>query len=144
VLLHRLSAHHFTAGRRLLARFFWHLNLLLTGADIGPISQSGPGLVILHPISTQIFGRIGADCTIWGHGGIGGGRGEADIGAGPGLPILGDRVTLAPRATVLGAVRIGDDCVLGAGVVVMRDLPANSEVQLPDRLFRVVRDGAVV
>jgi serine O-acetyltransferase len=107
ILLHRVSNYFFRRNYRLLARFLWHLNLLLTGSDIGPISEIGPGLLLVHPISTQIFGRLGADCTIWGHCGIGGGRALEDIGAGPGLPVLGDRVDVGPRALVLGPVHIG-------------------------------------
>jgi hypothetical protein len=83
IWLHRVSNYFFRRNHRLLARFFWHLNLLLTGADIAPISEIGPGLLLVHPISTQIFGRLGADCTIWGHTGIGGGRSNKDIGAVP-------------------------------------------------------------
>jgi serine O-acetyltransferase len=128
VWLHRWSAYHFQNERRLVARLLWHLNLLLTGADLSVISDIGPGLVIIHPISTQVFGRIGADCTIWGHGGIGGGVSVQDIGAGPGLPIVGDGVTFGARAMALGPVRIGDYCVLEAGVIATRDVPAGSIV----------------
>ena len=138
VLLHRISAYHFRCGRRLLARFFWHLNLSLTGADFGPISDAGAGLVVLHPVSTQVFGRLGVDCTLWGHGGIGGGRSPEDIGAGPGLPVVGDRVVFGPRSIVLGPVRIGDDCEIGPGCIVMQELPPGTRVEVPDRLQRIV------
>ena len=136
VLLYRLSSFHFRHGRRLRARFFWHVNLLLTGADIGPISEIGAGLIVLHPTSTQVFGRIGEDCTLWGHGGIGGGRTEDDIGAGPGLPVVGDRVTFGPRSMALGPITIGDDCVLGPGCIVVGDIAPGTEVEVPDRLMR--------
>jgi serine O-acetyltransferase len=139
VLLHRLSSYHFRAGRRTVARLFWHLNLLLTGADIAPSSLIGPGVVILQPSSTQLFGVTGADCVFWGYGGIGGGRSSADIGGGPGLPIIGDRVSFGARAMVLGPVRVGNDCVLGPGVIVVSDVSANSLIEVPDRLQRTAR-----
>ena len=139
VVLHRLSSYNFQAGRRTLARLFWHLNLLLTGADIAPSSSIGPGLVILQPNSTQLFGVIGADCVFWGYGGIGGGRSSADIGAGPGLPVIGDRVIFSARAMVLGPVRVGNDCVLGPGVIVVTDVSANTSVDVPDRFQRTAR-----
>ena len=33
VVLQRLSHHFYSGGNRLLGRFFWHMNLMLTGAD---------------------------------------------------------------------------------------------------------------
>jgi len=125
IWLYRISNYFFRRNHRLIARFFWHVNLLLTGADIGPISEIGPGLVLVHPISTQIFGRLGADCTLWGHGGIGGGRSNEDIGAGP---VIGDHVTLGPRALVPGPVVVGDGCEIGAGRIVMQDLPPHTKL----------------
>jgi serine O-acetyltransferase len=116
-----------------LARLLWNLNLLLTGAELSMISDIGPGVVILHPISAQVFGRVGADCTFWGHNVIGGGRSQQDIGGGPGLPVVGDRVSFAARAMVLGPVRIGDDCNLGPGTIVTRDLPPGSQVEVPQQ-----------
>ena len=129
IWLHRVSNYFFRRNHRLLARFLWHLNLLLTGADIGPISEIGPGLLLVHPISTQIFGRLGADCTIWGHCGVGGGRSNKDIGAGPGLPIIGDNVTLWPNSMVLGPVHLGDGVEVGPGCTIMRDLPPGTKVE---------------
>jgi serine O-acetyltransferase len=128
--LHRWSAYHFSHDRRLWARLLWHLNLVITGADLGLSSDIGPGLVIIHPLSTLVFGRIGANCTIWGHAGMGGGLSRADIGAGPGLPIVGDGVTFGARSIVLGPVRVGDDCILEPGVIVTRDVPSGSTVSL--------------
>ncbi|MGH6836648.1 MAG: serine O-acetyltransferase [Methylocella sp.] len=128
VLFYRISHYLFRNNHRLLARFFWHLNLLLTGADIAPLSEVGPGSVIAHPISTQIFGRAGVDCTFWGYGGLGGGRSNKDNGAGPGLPIIGNRVTLGPRALVLGPVVVGDGCEIGAGRIVMQDLSPHTKL----------------
>lgn len=45
-----------------------------------------------------------------------------------GKPIIGNRVDLAPGVCVLGAVTIGDDCVIGPNSVVIRDVPAGSAV----------------
>jgi serine O-acetyltransferase len=140
ILLYRLSAYQFRRGRRLLARFLWHLNLWLTGAEFGLISDAGAGLVVIHPMSTYVFGHLGRDCTLWGHGGIGGGRGLEDIGAGPGLPVVGDRVVFAPRVMVLGPVRIGDDCEIGPGCIVLRELAPGTRVEVPDHLQRTRRD----
>jgi serine O-acetyltransferase len=133
VLIYRLSNYAYRRGRRRLARLLWQLNFLVTGVDIAPLTEAGAGLVILHPISTKLFGSLGRDCTVWGYGGLGGGRSASDIGGGgPGLPVLGDRVVLGPRALVLGPVRIGDDCVVGPGCIVLDDLKAGSQVSVAE------------
>lgn len=43
-------------------------------------------------------------------------------------PIIGDRVDIGAGACVLGAVTVGEDCVIGANSVVLRDLPPGSTV----------------
>lgn len=41
-----------------------------------------------------------------------------------GAPVIGNRVDIGAGAKVLGAIRIGDDAVIGANAVVIRDVPA--------------------
>jgi serine O-acetyltransferase len=43
-------------------------------------------------------------------------------------PIIGNRVDIGAGACILGAVSVGDDCVIGANSVVLRDLPPGSTV----------------
>lgn len=130
VWLHRLSHYLFERGLRLPARFFWHLNLLLTGADISPLSDLGGGLLLPRPLCVILVGKVGANCTIHGHGGLGGGRDTRDIGAGPGLPVVGDDVVFHVRALVLGPVRIGRGVCVGPGCLVTRDLEDGQAVEL--------------
>jgi len=49
VVLQRLSHHFYPGGNRLLGRFFWPMNLMLTGGDISMICDigGGPGLPVL-------------------------------------------------------------------------------------------------
>src|SRR5438105_5363064 len=101
VLFYRLSNHFFRAGNKRIARVFWHLNMLITGADISPPVDLGGGLVIMTPAGTAIMGNAGRNLTVMACAGLGGeiGRHE-DIGAGPGLPVLGDDVILEPHCGV--------------------------------------------
>jgi serine O-acetyltransferase len=49
-------------------------------------------------------------------------------------PIIGSRVDIGVGACVLGAVTVGDDCVIGANAVVVRNLPAGcTAVGVPAR-----------
>lgn len=53
-----------------------------------------------------------------------------------GSPVIGDRVDIGAGAKVLGAIRIGDDVVIGANAVVITDVPANSiAVGIPARIL---------
>lgn len=69
----------------------------------------------------------------------------------PGSPVIGDRVDIGAGAKILGKIRIGNDVVIGANAVVIRDVPSNSTaVGVPARVLpsrasaKVVpfRDGA--
>jgi serine O-acetyltransferase len=132
MLLHRLSAYLFQKGHRLAARLFWQLNLLLTGADIGPLCDLGGGMVIHFPASVALCCRMGRNCTMLGQGGVGGGVASGvDIGAGPGLPVLGDDVLLEAGAYVLGPIRVGSRARIGHRCVVTRDVPTDGLVTSP-------------
>jgi len=141
VLMYRLSNYFYRRNHRHLARLLWQLNLAVTGADIAPLSEAGAGLVVVHPLSTTLYGTLGEDCTVWGYGGLGGGRSAIDIGGGPGLPVLGDRVELGLRALVLGPVRVGADCVIGPGCIIVHDLPERSEIAIAADTHAIIERG---
>jgi serine O-acetyltransferase len=53
-----------------------------------------------------------------------------------GAPILGNRVDIGAGAKILGAIRIGDDVLIGANAVVIGDVPSNSiAVGVPARVL---------
>jgi serine O-acetyltransferase len=135
-VLHRISHHLYRGGHRHLARLFWHLNTLVTGADISANSDLGEGLVIVNPAGTSICAHAGRNLTVMPLSGLGSeiGRRE-DVGAGPGLPLLGDDVVLEPHAGVLGPVRVGHRVRVGAGVMVLRDVPDDTHVEAPAARF---------
>lgn len=128
VALYRLSRYLYRRRAGLAARFVWQINLSITGADMSPISEIGEGLLVVHPVAVTVVGSAGRNFTVEGLGGMGGGLDMADIGAGPGLPVLGDNVRMARGAMVLGPVRIGTDVIIGPGCTVVRDLPDGTEV----------------
>lgn len=129
VRLHRWSHLCHARGHPLAARFLWQLNLWLTGADISPMCDLGPGLLVIHPFAVTITGNAGPGFTIEGWGGLGGGMSLDDVGAGPGVPMVGANVRLDRGAMVLGPVRIGDGVHVGAGCTVSRSLPAGAVVE---------------
>jgi serine O-acetyltransferase len=142
VALYRLTRYCYVRGWRLPSRFFWQLNLLLTGADIAPLSDLGEGLLIVHPVAVVISGSAGRGLVVEGFGGMGGGLEMHDVGAGPGLPLLGNDVELAHGAMVLGPVTIGNGVRVGPGCTVTRDIPEHSEVlEQPVRIRRAAAEG---
>jgi serine O-acetyltransferase len=44
------------------------------------------------------------------------------------MPTLGRRVQVYAGATVLGPITVGDDVVIGAGALVLKDVPSGSTV----------------
>lgn len=86
----------------------------------------GAGLFLPHPhgIVMPHEVEIGGGCTLWSGVTLG-------LGPVPGVPRLGDGVTLMPGAKVLGGVEVGDGVVVGANAVVTKDVPAGVVIQSP-------------
>ena len=127
---YRLYRHAYLHGWRNLANVMFLLSQYITRIEIPPSSSIGPGCLLGHaPII--VCGRVGKHFTMMGSGGIGGGFDSADIGGGPGLPVLGDHVVMAFRSMVLGPVQVGDGARFGPASTVMRDVPAGAVVAAP-------------
>jgi serine O-acetyltransferase len=132
VFLYRVSNHFYRRDHRYTARFFWHLNVILTGADISAPNDLEGGLLVVSPPGIAIMGKAGRNLTVMPCAGLGSelGRWE-DIGAGPGLPVLGDDVTLEPHSGVLGPARIGNRVRIRAGIAVTCDVSDDTLVEGP-------------
>ena len=51
--------------------------------------------------------------------------------------VIGERTFVGVRATILPGVTIGDDCIIGAGAIVSKDIPDGSlAVGVPARVIR--------
>ncbi len=126
VVLYRIASWFRRHRIPVLGPLFARLGLLLTGVDISPAAEIGPGLLISHGTGTVVGGatRIGSQATLLHAVTLGGPsskrRGE--------MPIVGDRVLIGAGAQLIGRITIGDDVLIGAGALVTRDVPANSSV----------------
>jgi serine O-acetyltransferase len=130
VALQRLSHYLFVNGHRLTARLLWHVNLLITGADMPPSSDIGGGFVVDHPVGSGVIGKIGRNCTLRLAAGVGGGGADqSDIGGGPGLPVIGDDVELGAGALIVGPIRIGNRVRVGARCLITRSVPDDTVVE---------------
>ncbi|MBO4856166.1 MAG: serine acetyltransferase [Bacilli bacterium] len=43
-------------------------------------------------------------------------------------PVIGNNVTIFPHSIIIGGITIGDNSIIGAGSVVLKDVPPNSVV----------------
>ena len=58
------------------------------------------------------------------------------------FPVIGDNVYIAANATVIGGVNIGNNVIIGAGSVVVNDIPDNSvAVGNPARVIRPINES---
>jgi len=125
LILYRFSHYFFQNKHYLIARFIYSVNIITFGLDIAPSSSIGAHVYIPHPVGIIIIGKTGDFCTFFAQAAIGGGVKEIDIGAGPGLPILEDNVTISAGAMVLGAVTIGSNATIGAKSLAITSVPEN-------------------
>lgn len=133
--MHRI-AHWFWCRRfHLLARMIAHASRFLTGIEIHPAARIGPGLFIDHGMGVVIgeTTQIGANVTLY-QGVVLGGTGKEK---GKRHPTIGDNVVVATGAAVLGSFTVGNNSRIGAGSVVLTEVPPNSTVVgVPGRVVR--------
>jgi serine O-acetyltransferase len=135
-LLYRIAHHLFRRGHTLSSRIVWQINFLVTGADISPASELGPGLLILMPAGVALMGRAGRNLTVMPCAGLGGEMGSfSDVGAGPGLPYLGDDVVLESHSGVLGPVRVGNRVRIRPHIALVHDAPDDTIAEGPPPRF---------
>jgi serine O-acetyltransferase len=141
--LHALWAHRvnhwlWTHRLRLLARFLSQVARLLTGVEIHPGAQIGRRFFIDHGMGVVIGETtiVGDDVTLY-QGVTLGGTGKEK---GKRHPTLRNNVVVGGGAKILGNVTIGENCRVGAGSVVLSDVPDNSTiVGVPGHI--IFRDG---
>ncbi|TFD99320.1 serine O-acetyltransferase [Jeotgalibacillus sp. R-1-5s-1] len=124
-----------------IARAISQLARAMTGIEIHPAAKIGRRFFIDHGVGVVIGEtcEIGNNVTVF-QGVTLGGTGKEK---GKRHPTLEDNVLIATGAKVLGSIVIGQNSKVGAGSVVLNDVPANSTVVgIPGKV--VVRDGKKV
>ena len=113
-------------GLFLLARWLSEVARWLTGIEIHPGARIGRRLFIDHGMGVVIgeTSVIGDDVTLY-QGVTLGGTGKEH---GKRHPTLEDNVVVGGGAKILGNIIVGKNCRIGAGSVVLRNVPENSTV----------------
>jgi serine O-acetyltransferase len=126
VWMHRITAPLWRRKMRLVARVLSQVARLATGIEIHPGATMGRRVFIDHGAGVVIgeTAIVGDDVTLYQGvtlGGTGHERGKRH-------PTLRSGVFVGSNAQILGNICIGENSRVGAGSVVLRDVPPNSTV----------------
>lgn len=141
LVLHRFSHWLYQLSLPLIPRLISHVGRFITGIEIHPGATIGEGVFIDHGTGVVIgeTAIIGDYCLIY-QGVTLGGTGKEK---GKRHPTLGENVVVGAGAKVLGNILIGNDVRIGAGSVVLKDVPSDcTVVGIPGRI--VFRSGVKV
>jgi len=136
VLLHYRIAHKLYKNKHyFLARWVSQRGVRKTGIEIHPGAKIGKGLFIDHG-SGVIIGEtaeLGNNVTLY-QGVTLGGTGKEK---GKRHPTLKDNVMVSAGAKILGSFTIGENSKIGAGAVVLKEIPPNcTVVGVPGRIVK--------
>jgi serine O-acetyltransferase len=133
LVMHRVAHWIWTLGVPFLPRLISHLARALTGIEIHPGATIGSGVFIDHGMGVVIGETaIVGDLALIYQGVTLGGTGK---GTGKRHPTLGTGVVIGAGAKVLGNIQIGNNVRIGAGSVVLREVPSDcTVVGVPGRI----------
>ncbi len=136
VVLHRLAHFFYVHRYKLLARIISQLSRFFTGIEIHPGAKIGSGVFIDHGAGVVIgeTAEIGNNVVIYQGvtlGGTGKDKGKRH-------PTIEDNVMISAGAKVLGPFTVGKGAKIGAGSVVLREVPPNATVVgIPGKIVRL-------
>ena len=138
LFFYRMSHSLWTRGLKGLGRLVSNIGRFYTGIEIHPGAKIGRRFFIDHGMGVVIgeTAEVGANVTLLQGVTLGGTSRKREKRH----PTLGNNVTVGAGAKIIGAFRIGDGSRIGAGSVVVREVPPNAVVVgVPGRV--TYRDG---
>jgi serine O-acetyltransferase len=129
-LLYRISRACFLNNEEQRALEFSSLARFLTGIELYYSANIGKSLKINHGAGLVVGARVtmGDNCLLHQNITLG-----DRIG---GRPVIGNNVSIYPGSSVLGAVHIGSNVIIGANTLVLTDIADNKTVVgNPNRIF---------
>ncbi|WP_336339268.1 serine O-acetyltransferase [Haloarcula brevis] len=126
VWAHRVAHWLWTGDRTLLARLLSHLARFLTGVEIHPAAAVGERVFIDHGMGVVVgeTAEIGDDVLLY-HGVTLGGT---SMRREKRHPTVEDGATLGADASIMGPITVGENASVGAGAVVVDDVPPETTV----------------
>lgn len=135
IVRYRIANHLYKKKHYFLARWYSQRTVRKTGIEIHPGATIGKGLFIDHGNGVVIgeTAIIGDHVTLY-QGVTLGGTGKEQ---GKRHPTIGNNVMISAGARVLGSFTIGENSKIGAGSVVLSEVPPNSTVVgVPGRVVK--------
>ena len=132
---HRVAHHFYKKKHYFIARLISQISRFLTGIEIHPGAKIGKGFFIDHGMGVVIGETtiIGDNVLVY-QGVTLGGTGKD---TGKRHPTIGNFVTIGAGAKVLGNITIEDNSNIGAGSVVIDNVPEHSTVVgIPGRIVQ--------
>lgn len=126
IWLHRIAHGFYKRKLYFIARLISQISRFFTGIEIHPGAKIGRRFFIDHGMGVVIGEtcEIGNNVTVF-QGVTLGGTGKEK---GKRHPTINDNALIATGAKVLGSITIGENSKVGAGAVVLSDVPPNSTV----------------
>lgn len=134
LILYRIAHWFWLKGFMLIGRLISYFSRMFTGIEIHPGAKIGEGFFIDHGMGVVIgeTAEILDNCTIYQGVTLGG----LSLKKEKRHPTLDHHVVVGAGAKVLGPVFVGANCKIGAGSVVLEDVPPNSTViGIPGRVI---------
>ena len=138
---YRVANHLWKTGRTTLAHYLQSQVSQTFQIDIHPNATILEGVMLDHGTGIVIgeTAQVGHNCSILHHVTLGG-SGKKGVDR---HPKVGNGVLLGAGCSALGNIRIGDGCQVGAGTLVIEDLPDHSvAVGVPARVIGTFVDVA--
>jgi serine O-acetyltransferase len=135
---HRLAHRLWGAGWVVTARFVSHVSRFLTGIEIHPGARIGRGVFIDHGMGVVMgeTAEVGDDVTLYQGVTLGG----TSLKREKRHPTLERNVVVGTGAAIIGAITVGAGARIGAGSVVVNEVPPDSVVVgVPGKV--IYRDG---
>ena len=126
IIRYRIAHYFYKKKHYLIARYISEKAKRKTGIEIHPGAEIDKGLFIDHGTGVVIgeTAKIGDNVTIY-QGVTLGGTGKEK---GKRHPTIEDNVMISTGAKVLGSFVVGENSKIGAGSVVLKEVPKNSTV----------------
>jgi len=121
IWMHRIANFFWRHKFFFTGRFISHINRWLTGIEIHPGAKIGRRFFIDHGMGVVIGepAEVGDDVLLFQGVGVGGRSFEKKKRH----PTLGNNVVVGAGAKILGQLNIGDGAKIGAGSVILSDVP---------------------
>ncbi|MDP7115604.1 MAG: serine O-acetyltransferase [Candidatus Woesearchaeota archaeon] len=130
ILLHRVAHFLFKLNIPFVPRLISQLGRFFTGIEIHPGAKIGKRFFIDHGMGIVIgeTAEIGNDVMMYHEVTLGGHGWWTDKKGEKRHPTIGNHVVLGVGCKILGPSKVGDNSKIGAGAIIIKDVPADSTV----------------